>query len=128
MKQEKLQVGTTEHKHTVTLRIPESDEDMKVLSHGSLTVRLRYFIRAWRIENQEKSGARAYVRELGDAAEDKALQAIIDGFDATTVRERVKAGPRPPIKLTAAELKACGNDPVKLAALMAAKGVTIEVE
>lgn len=126
MREVPLKVGTESHKFTVVAHLPTNDAEIATVSQTE-AVRVRWACRAYRIELQEKSGARPFVKEMGDKATHEEVQAIVASYDPTVVRERGATGPRPPITLTSAEIKACKNDPVKIAALLAAKGLNVEL-
>lgn len=73
----------------------ETIEDMQTLSRGALPVILRCFNRGWRIECQERSGARDLFRE---GAADTAVAAAVAEYNPTEVVARA-GRPRKPVEL-----------------------------
>lgn len=115
---------------TVPGRAGENLEDIQTLSRGKLEVLIRCFNRGWRIECQERSGARDEVREKGSAAQGHpdllaALTAevgkLVAGYDPTVVHPRV-GGPRKPVEIKLAKGKK-SYTPDEMAALLAQHGV-----
>lgn len=139
MKSETVKVGTkigTEHVQVeCKIRIPETVADMTELAKGSGEFVTQMFTRGWRIWNQEQSGARDRIAasttaERKDMASFTAIvQAVIDSADPTAPAKRTgrPAGPRE-VKVEKNELQAALSDSAKLAALLAAHGVKLNVE
>lgn len=131
MKDGSLKIGTKGGPQvSVPIAEPENIEDVRTLSRGSEIVVLRCFTRGWRIENQERSGARDYVRENGGKLEEaelaKGAAKIVAEYDPTKVAERL-GRPRAPKKVTLpAGVKSMTPD--KLAELLAAQGVEVVME
>lgn len=118
---------------TVPVRDPETLEDLQTLSKGSLEVLIRWARRGFRIECQERSGARDAVREAGtagqsdDAAKAKLTQsvgAIVASFDPTVVTPRA-TGPRKPVELKVQKGKRYSQE--ELAALLAGAGIKANI-
>jgi hypothetical protein len=120
MKTESLRVGAkgTREAVKVPVQIAENLEDVQALSKGELGVVIRCFNRGFRIESQERSGAREKFREGGTPEE---IAQLVATYDPTVVRPRT-AGPRKPaeIKLTKGKKS---YTPDELSALLAAAGV-----
>lgn len=100
----KLRIGIkNEDAATVPVQLAENVEDMQSLARKSVPVVLRCFNRGWRIECQERSGARDEFRKLSIAkkpAEEimTACAKKVADYDPTAVVERV-GRPKAPIKL-----------------------------
>lgn len=118
---------------TVPIRDPETLEDLQTLSKGSLEVLIRWARRGFRIECQERSGARDAVREAGAAgqADDAGKAAlttrvgqIVAAFDPTVVTPRA-TGPRPPVQLKVQKGKKYSQE--ELAALLTAAGIKANI-
>lgn len=120
MKTETLRVGAkgTREAVKVPVRIAENLEDMNALAKSNLGVVIRCFNRGFRIESQERSGAREKFRENGTVEE---IAALVANYDPTVVHPRA-TGPRKPaeIKLTKGKKT---YTPEEMAALLAAAGV-----
>lgn len=118
---------------TVPVRDPETLEDLQSLSHGSLEVLIRWARRGFRIECQERSGARDAVREAGaqgqadetaKAALTQRVAGIVGAFDPTVVTPRA-TGPRNPVELKVQKGKRYSQD--ELAALLAGAGIKANI-
>lgn len=118
---------------TVPVRDPETLEDLQALSHGSLEVLIRWARRGFRIECQERSGARDAVREAGaqgqatdelKAALTRSVAGIVEKFDPTVVTPR-EGRPRKPVELKVQKGKRYTND--ELGALLAAAGIKANI-
>jgi hypothetical protein len=120
MKTESLRVGVKGDRPAVKVpvRIAETLEDVQVLTKGQLPVFLRMFNRGFRIESQERSGAREAFRE-GQPEEN--IAKLVADYDATVVRPRV-AGPRKPVEVKLQKGKR-SYSPDELAALLQAAGI-----
>lgn len=120
MKTESLRVGAKGAREAikVPVRIAENLEDMQALTKGNLGVVLRCFNRGFRIESQERSGAREKFRENGTPEE---IAKLVAEYDPTVVRPRV-AGPRKPAEVKLQKGKK-SYTPEELGALLAAAGI-----
>lgn len=121
MKEGKLKVGaksTGRPSVVVPCSLAENVEDMTKLAHGDVGVVVRCFNRGFRIESQERSGAREAFKE-GQTPEQ--IAAIVAAYDPTQVAERAK-GPKPPkeIKLKAGKKS---YTPDEIAELLKSAGV-----
>lgn len=120
MKTETLRVGAkgTREAVKVPVKIAENLEDMNTLTKGNLAVVIRCFNRGFRIESQERSGAREAFRENKSPDE---IAKLVAEYDPTVVHPR-STGPRKPaeIKLTKGKKT---YTPEEMAALLAAAGV-----
>lgn len=140
MKIETVKIGSkigTEHVQVeCKLRVPENVAEMSELAKGSGEFVVQMFVRGWRIWNQEQSGARDAVAQ-STAAERKdmpaftaKIQGIVDSADPTAPAKRTgrPAGPKE-VKVSQNDLKAAieGNDMTKLAELLAAQGVKLNI-
>lgn len=106
---------------TVPIRDPETLEDLQTLSHGSLEVLIRWARRGFRIESQERSGARDAFR---DGRTQEAVAAIVNAFDPTVVTPRA-TGPRKPVELKVQKGKRYTQE--ELAALLAGAGIKANI-
>lgn len=135
MKQDKLDVGVKGFSVTVNVNVPENDKDVATLSKNSEAYRVQKFVRGWRIDNQEDSGARDYVlsRVAGkDAAMLKdakfiaevtaGVQAIVDKFDPTAPRQRGGRPAAPKVVTLPKGKKSLSMEDVQK--LLAAQGLT----
>lgn len=124
MKQDKLKVGVkgTRPAEVVPVNLAENLEDMQKLSHGNLGVVIRCFNRGFRIESQERSGARDAFREGKDNA---AIAALVAGYDPTVVHPRT-VGPRKPVEVKLAKGKK-SYTPEELANILANAGIKANV-
>lgn len=126
MKSITLRVGDKASKRPpvkVPLNIAENPSEMVTLAKGSEAVVVRCFNRGWRIENQERSGARDKFKEGGDEA---AVAAIVASYDPTKVAERT-GGTRKPKTVTLPKgKKSFSADDLK--ALLAAQGIQVADE
>ena len=152
MKIETVKVGTkigTEHVQVeCKIQVPENTDDMyrlarkdrdpdKLTAEESEAARefvVQMFTRGWRIWNQEQSGARDRIAESTTAerkdmvAFTAIVQSVINSADPTAPAKRTgrPAGPRE-VKVEKNELQAALNDSEKLAALLAAHGVKLNI-
>lgn len=122
MKIGKLRVGAKGTREAVTVPVREAEnvDDMEELSNGSADVVVRCFNRGWRIESQERSGAREAFREGKTEAE---IASIVAGYDPTVVKPRAPRAPKV-VELTPGK-ETYSRD--ELAALLAAKGIQVQV-
>lgn len=152
MKSDTIKVGSkigTEHVQVeCSIPLPENTDDMyrlarkdrdpdKLTAEEAETARefvVQMFTRGWRIWNQEQSGARdavaaSTVAERKDmVAFRKSIQTIVNDADPLAPAKRTgrPAGPRE-VKVEKNELQAALNDSEKLAALLAAHGVKLNI-
>lgn len=106
----------------VPCQLAESTEDMTKLSKGNLAVMTRCFNRGYRIESQERSGAREAFKAGKPDAE---IAALVNDYDPTKVAERVPGAPRTKtVKLTAAQTKLPAE---QLLELLKAQGVNVQL-
>lgn len=121
MKTSNLRVGAKGERKAITVpvRTAETLEDMNDLSKGTLAVVLRCFNRGYRIESQERSGAREAFREGKPEAE---IANLVATYDSTAVRPRGEGRPRKPVEVKLTKGKK-SYTPDELAALLAAAGV-----
>lgn len=124
----KLKVGVKGgSRKPAVVAVQEADniEDIQKLSRGALPVVIRCFNRGWRIENQERSGARDAFRELPAAMTEedaaKAIQAIVTSYDPTKVVPRTGRPSTPKEVKLAKGKKQYSVEELK--ALMAASGI-----
>lgn len=122
MKLAKLRVGAKGDREAVTVPVREAEnvEDMEELSNGSTDVVVRCYNRGWRIENQERSGARDAFRE--GKTEEEIAQIVAD-YDPTIVKARAPRKPRE-ITVPAGKESFSQDD---LAALLAQHGIQVKV-
>lgn len=107
----------------VPLSIAENASDMMTLAKSNEAVVVRCFNRGWRIENQERSGARDAFKEAKD---DAAIAAVVSAYDPTKVAERT-GGTRKPKTVTLPKGKRnFSADDLK--ALLAANGIQVAEE
>lgn len=120
MKTESLRVGAkgTREAIKVPVRIAESIEDMQTLAKGNLGVLIRCFNRGFRIESQERSGAREAFRDNKGPEE---IAKLVAEYDPTVVRPRA-SGPRKPAEVKLQKGKK-SYTPEELGALLAAAGI-----
>jgi hypothetical protein len=141
MQSEKLKVGVEGFNVVVDVRVPQTAAECLALARNSEEYLVSKFTRGWRIDNQEDSGARDLVAAriagksktaLSDESFVKALtadvQKVVNEYNPLEPSQRGR--PRGPTKvtLTAAEMTAIQKNPAKLAEIMAAKGLKVEVE
>lgn len=107
----------------VPLQIAESASDATALAKNNEAVLVRCFNRGWRIENQERSGARDAFKAGKSEAE---IAAVVAGYDPTKVSERT-FGPRKPKTVTLPKGKKnfTADD---LKALLEAQGIVVADE
>jgi hypothetical protein len=119
MKTATLRVGTKGAKpYTVPVRTAESLEDVQELSKRDVGVVIRCFNRGFRIESQERSGARDAFRE---GKNEKEIADIVAAYDPTKVVPR-SAGPRKPKEVKLVKGKK-SYTPEEIQALLAGSGV-----
>lgn len=120
MKTETLRVGAkgTREAVKVPVQIAENLEDVQKLAGGQLAVVIRCFNRGFRIESQERSGAREAFRE-NKPVED--IAKLVATYDPNAVRARA-TGPRKPAEIKLAKGKK-SYTPDELASLLAAAGI-----
>ena len=120
MKTANLRVGAKGERKAITVPvlIGENLEDVQKLSRGKLEVLIRCFNRGFRIESQERSGARDAFRENKSAEE---IAKLVADYDPTVVHPRI-GGPRKPVEIKLAKGKK-SYTPDELAALLAQHGV-----
>ncbi len=116
---------------TVPVQLAETVPDMQELAQENIGVIVRCFNRGFRIENQERSGARDTFRELftqGKPAEEiqAACAKKVEDYDPTAVVERV-GRPKKPVKIRAAKGKKSFSQE-ELLDLLAKAGVTATFE
>lgn len=94
MKQVNLKVGAKGERPPVVVpvNIAENVDDMTSLAKNNVGVIVRCFNRGFRIESQERSGAREAFK-AGKTVEE--IAKIVTGYDPTEVSVR-GGGPRPP--------------------------------
>lgn len=139
MKTETLKIGTkfgTEHfQVTVSIKEPETVEEMLQLARKSAAFVLAMFIRGWRIWLQEQSGARDFIA-ASTVAERKSVdfasrvQKIVDAADPTAPPKRTGRPAQPKeVKMTP-ELSAAmkKGDTDAFAQLLAAQGIRISIQ
>lgn len=152
MKSDTIKVGSkigSEHVQVeCSISIPENTDDMYTLARNGrdpskLTAEesekarefvVQMFTRGWRIWKQEQTGARdaiatSTVAERKDmVAFRNSIQTIVDDADPLSPAKRTgrPAGPRE-VKVEKNELQAALNDSEKLAALLAAHGVKLNI-
>lgn len=124
MKTISLRIGDKKSKREavkVPLSIAENATDMLTLAKGSEAVVTRCFNRGYRIENQERSGARDAFKEGKTESE---IATIVSTYDPTTSQPR-SSGPRKPktIALVKGKKSYSADD---LKALLAANGIQVE--
>jgi hypothetical protein len=140
MEKATLQIGVKDFSIEVEFSQPTTLSDVHVAARKDEEYIVSKFVRGYRIDLQEKSGAREYVREMlkgksaAAAMKDEAFKKVVKAgiekllkeFDPSAERKRGPRGPQE-VKVTADEMKAAGNDPQKLMALMISKGVKIQL-
>jgi hypothetical protein len=116
----------------VPIQEPETFEDLRSLSRGNPQVLARWSNRGYRIECQERSGARDVIHEnqqrlksgeLTEAALTRLVAEKVAAFDPTTAAER-SGRPRKPVVV--AVKKGAKLTPEQFAELLAAQGVRVE--
>ncbi len=125
MKTIKLRVGKKSSDRDavhVPLQVAENLGDVQTLAKDKEAVIVRCFNRGWRILNQEGSGARD---AFGDGKSEEEIAALIAGFDASEIKERV-GRPKKPVKLSTGGKKSMTVEDFK--AQLAAQGVNVEIE
>lgn len=111
----------------VVVAVQEADtiDDIQKLSRGALPVVIRCFNRGWRIENQERSGARDKFRDLpANTTDEQAIaliQQIVTEYDPTKVVPRT-GRPSTPKEVKLAKGKKTYTVE-ELKALMASSGI-----
>lgn len=133
MKTAELKVGTKNAKHVkVPVQTAETVDEAISLARNDAKVLVRMFNRGYRIEAQEKSGARDKLAELRQATpalsdEEVANQiaTIVREFDPTKVKARTgrSSGPKKVVMPTARNGKLSIDD---FKAALAAAGVKVE--
>lgn len=120
MKTVNLRIGAKGQREAVTVpvRIAENLEDIQTLTKGNLGILTRCFNRGFRIESQERSGARDAFK-AGEPVE--ALMKLVAEYDPTVVVKR-EGRPRKPVEIKLARGKK-SYTPDELQALLAAAGV-----
>lgn len=120
MKEIKIKVGAKGTREPVVVpgRAAENVEDMTSLAKSDVNVIMRCFNRGWRIECQERSGAREAFRANKTAEE---IAKIVAGYDPTVASER-GSGPRQP-KVVALKPGKKSYTPDEIRALLADAGV-----
>lgn len=129
MKQGTIRIGVTDGaKVKVPINEPETIDDLQKLSRGSEQVLVRWATRGYRIECQERSGARDFVREnasLPEAELTRKTAEFVASYDPTKVVERT-GRPRKPVTVTVPKgKKSMSRDEV--AAMLAAAGLKVEM-
>lgn len=105
----------------VPLNVAENSADMIALAKNDEAVAVRCFNRGWKIENQERSGARDAFK-AGKTADE--IAAIVASYDPTKVAER---GPRTPKAPPTVKLEKKSRYSLEeLQAALAAAGVQID--
>ncbi len=125
MKQVNLKVGaksTGRPSVVVPCNVAENVEDMSALAKNSVPVIVRCFNRGFRIESQERSGAREAFK--GGQTVDQ-IAAIVAGYDPTAVVERAR-GPKPPKEIKLQKGKK-SYTPDEISALLAQAGIKANV-
>lgn len=144
MHKDTLKVGIDDLSVTITVDMPDTEEDVVKLSKGNAKYRIAKFVRGYRIDLQE-GGARQAIREAVEASGRPAIslakdpvfmarmqalaEAEVSAFDPDAPRSR---GGRPakPVELTAAEIETVQKSKdaqATFVTLMAAKGVKISI-
>lgn len=119
MKTATLRVGVKGQKpFNVPVRTAENLEDVKELAKNSAEVVTRCFNRGFRIESQERSGARDAFREGKSEPE---IAQMVATYDPTQVVAR-SSGPRKPKEIKLVKGKK-SYTPEEISALLAASGV-----
>lgn len=108
----------------VPLLIPENLSDMTELARNNTDVVVRCFTRGWRIENQERSGAR---EAFGEGKTEHEIAKVVADYDPTEVRARGSSGPRKPKTITLPKGKKTFSA-ADLKALLEAQGVVVASE
>jgi hypothetical protein len=130
MKSGKLRIGVKGGaKVVVPIQEPETIDDVNTLSRGNLAVVLRCYTRGWRIENQERSGARDEVRDKKNASLDgealtKLIAEKVQNYDPTAVAAR---GPKTPKVIKLAVKKGQKLTTEQLSEMLAAQGINVEL-
>lgn len=105
----------------VPLQVAENSADMIALAKNDEAVAVRCFNRGWKIENQERSGARDAFKEGKDEA---AIAQIVATYDPTKVAERGPRTPKAPPTVKLAQKSRYTLE--ELQAALAAAGVTLD--
>lgn len=107
----------------VPLQVAENTADIIALSQNNEAVAVRCFNRGWKIENQERSGARD---AFGEGKTDAEIAEIVAKYDPTKINERAPRTPKaaPTVKLAAGKTKFSLEE---LQAALAQAGVTLQV-
>lgn len=150
MKADKLTIGTRKNggrSAIVNIQLPESDAEIATVVKSE-AARVRLVQRALRIEMQERSGARDAIEEAPSAdfevvqdgdnkvtrckngsATFEAIEKAVREYDASAEVQRTGRPAKPKeVKVSASDLKSALKDTSKLAALLAAQGITLNVE
>ena len=120
-----LKIGTKQEgkePYKVPVNLAESVEEIQSLSRGDMKVVLRCFNRGWRIENQERSGARDKFRAGGTVEE---VAAIVANYDPTKVVPRA-GRPAAPKEITLPKGKK-NFSAQELAELLAKSGIKANI-
>lgn len=151
MRNDKLNIGTRKNGGrviSVEVSIPETDVEIATVTKTEAT-RARLIERALRIELQERSGARDIIENApasdfeskrddegnvvnvckAGSATAKAIAEAIKNYDPSAERKRGgrPAGPKS-VEIAESDLKSAMKDPSKLAALLAAQGVKLNLK
>lgn len=126
MKTISLRIGDKKSKRDavkVPLQIAENLTDMSQLAKQNEAVVVRCFNRGWRIENQERSGARD---AFGEGKTEQEVAQTVASYDPTVVTPRT-GGVRKPktVALPKGKKNFSADD---LRALLEAQGIKVEVE
>lgn len=106
----------------VPLQVAENPSDVLELVRGNESVLVRCFNRGWRIENQERSGARDAFGE-GKTVED--IAGIVASYDPSAITPRT-SGPRVPKTVKIEKGKSYSADDLR--ALLEAQGIKVTDE
>ena len=123
MKTFNLKVGKKGSREAVKvpLQVAENTADIVALSKNNEAVAVRCFNRGWKIENQERSGARD---AFGEGKSQEEIAKIVAEYDPTRVAER---GPRAPKAPPTVKLEKKSRYSLEeLQAALAAAGVKID--
>jgi len=125
MKTVTLKVGAKGERTAVAVpcQLAETLEDMQKLARNKIEVVIRMFNRGFRIESQERSGARESFR-AGDPIE--VIAKKVADYDPTVVQPRT-TGPRPPKIVTVPKGKKSFTAD-EVAAMLAAAGIKATVQ
>lgn len=107
----------------VNTRIAENFDELTELAHNDPSVVVRWANRGKRIEDQERSGARAAFKE-GKSAEE--IQEIVNNYDPTVSQPRGGGTRGPRTKKVKLDQTQVASIPDNLRELLKAQGVVIE--